>query len=472
MDSTLVSSENLIEAERWDFEYFSPEFLNTIQQINQSGWPVKKLKEIVITLTDGQHGYLEHTPTGIPLIRTTNVFENEIKLDDVRYIAPEVHNQIKRSQLKLGDVLLTTIGSIGVAAVVDSSIKEANINQNLVKITPNSDVNSFYLSVFLNSNLGKVQTQITASKSVVPIVNYPRLREMLVPLPPKSIQDRIAQIMQEVYVVRTKKLAEAEVLLGGIGNYIFETLGICKNLPEDNRQFLIQSSLLSRFDVRYFSPFYTELERIIEDGIYPTQPLCNICQKISNGLTPAKLEYTEYGYTVIKVANLTKKWEINWNNISFTSQKVFEKAKKAYIKNDDLLILSASHQLNYIGRNFAIVKEIPTKYADRCMAVGELIIVRSNHKIVLPEYLLTCFIIKPIQELVNRMSRGQTAHLYAEDLQHLRVPIPPIKVQEQIVNELNRRRDEAKHLYTEAENLLTESKARVERMILGEEEVT
>ncbi|MGF2036659.1 MAG: hypothetical protein RMZ43_015325 [Nostoc sp. CmiVER01] len=39
-------------------------------------------------------------------------------------------------------------------------------------------------------------------------------------------------------------------------------------------------------------------------------------------------------------------------------------------------------------------------------------------------------------------------------------------------DELNRRRNEAKHLYTEAENLLTEAKTRVERIILGEEDVT
>lgn len=70
------------------------------------------------------------------------------------------------------------------------------------------------------------------------------------------------------------------------------------------------------------------------------------------------------------------------------------------------------------------------------------------------------------------MSRGQTAHLYAEDLQHLRVPIPPMKIQQVIVDELNRRCSGAKGLYTEAENLLTEAKARIERMILGEEEVT
>ncbi|MEA5513450.1 hypothetical protein [Nodularia sp. UHCC 0506] len=47
-----------------------------------------------------------------------------------------------------------------------------------------------------------------------------------------------------------------------------------------------------------------------------------------------------------------------------------------------------------------------------------------------------------------------------------------MKVQRLIVDELNRRSNKAKGLYTETENLLTEAKAHIERIILGEDEVT
>ena len=216
MVSTLVSFQAITQARRWDFEYFDPAYTETVTRIQQSGWPVRLLNELVSSLTDGQHGYLVHLPEGIPLLRTTNVSENEIILNDVRYIAPEVHNEIKRSQLQQGDVLLTTIGSIGVAAVVDKSLGDANINQNLVKMTPKDEVNPWYLALFFNSHLGRTQTERAASKSVVPIVNYSRLRNIMVPLPPRDVQDRIAQVMQDAYVTRRVKLAEAEALLGGI----------------------------------------------------------------------------------------------------------------------------------------------------------------------------------------------------------------------------------------------------------------
>jgi restriction endonuclease S subunit len=41
------------------------------------------------------------------------------------------------------------------------------------------------------------------------------------------------------------------------------------------------------------------------------------------------------------------------------------------------------------------------------------------------------------------MSRGQTAHLYAEDLQYLRIPIPPLEIQQEIRKDFDRQRNEA-----------------------------
>lgn len=67
------------------------------------------------------------------------------------------------------------------------------------------------------------------------------------------------------------------------------------------------------------------------------------------------------------------------------------------------------------------------------------------------------------------MTRGQSAHLYAEDLQHLKIPVSPLDIQQMIIDEMDRRRSEAKRLRSEAEAVVTSAKAQVERMILGEE---
>jgi hypothetical protein len=61
--------------------------------------------------------------------------------------------------------------------------------------------------------------------------------------------------------------------------------------------------------------------------------------------------------------------------------------------------------------------------------------------------------------------------MWAQDLLKLNVPIVDPIQQKLTGNEFEKRRIEAKGLSTEAENLVTEAKARVERMILGEEDV-
>lgn len=105
------------------------------------------------------------------------------------------------------------------------------------------------------------------------------------------------------------------------------------------------------------------------------------------------------------------------------------------------------------------------------MAVGELIIARSNPKVIYPKYLLACFLLKPIQALVNRMTRGQSAHLYTDDLRHLSIPMPPFDEQRFIAQEIDRRQEIAKELRHSGETVLAQVRQQVERLILGEEVV-
>ncbi len=56
-------------------------------------------------------------------------------------------------------------------------------------------------------------------------------------------------------------------------------------------------------------------------------------------------------------------------------------------------------------------------------------------------------------------------------IKSLLIPVPPLEIQHKLVEEVSCRRAEAKSLLADAETIVAEAKARVERMILGEEEV-
>jgi hypothetical protein len=65
-------------------------------------------------------------------LRVQNIQEHGIDLTkDTKYITREYHEQLTKSQLKPGDLLLTTKAIIGVATVVNEGIGDCNISQNL-----------------------------------------------------------------------------------------------------------------------------------------------------------------------------------------------------------------------------------------------------------------------------------------------------------------------------------------------------
>ena len=475
MQSRILEPSEINFKDRLTVEHYISKDFQLIKQVSKSIYPVVKLGKIA-AIKGGKRlpRKTRYSPTGIPYVRVVDIGESEVYLSNVVYIYYQVHDKIKQYQLMYNYLALVIVGAtIGKAAIFKSSVHPCNFNENISRITvKDKNLNPEYILAYLKSGFGQAYIRWLTGGAAQAKLSIERIAKIEVPLPSSLIQDEISKIMQDAYAVWQQKLEKAEQLVENIETYILEILGIHYDFPKDEHRFMIQRSQLYRADVRYFLPFYAQLEQIMHDGIYPTRAIGTICEKLSNGLTPPQVGYTEKGCLVIKVASLTKRWYIDWKKVAFTSEEFLKQAQKYHIKDGDIVMLSSSHQLNYIGRSFAIVRDIPKNYIGQCMAVGELIIIRVNHQIVIPEYLLACFIMKPIQELINRMSRGQTAHLYAEDLQHLRLPIPPIEIQQAIVDELEKRRTEGSLLQVEADQLLIHAKARVERMILGEEDVT
>ena len=472
MESQNLSVVYIRQQPRWDFRYFEPKYLEAERIIKTSIYPVEPLEKYVDSIANfGAYSLcnlLEWVDEGVPYIRVTDLKEDGISWNTVPHIPPHVHEQLPKSKVFPGDVMYSMAGTIGLAVVAPANLGECNSNQAIAKIRLRSDeLNPYYLAAFLNSRLGRFQSERIANGQTVLNINLGEIGTLIVPVPSPSVQNDIAVVMQDAYKLRMRKRSEAKALLHDIDDYVLNVLGISNVLPKDERSYLVRRSRLQRADVRYFSPVYDGLEEMIASGQYPTDALGNVCIKLDNGLTPARTDYTDEGVAIIKVASITKDWRIAWEKVAFTTEPVFIKAEKAHVRNGDFLLLSASHQLNYIGRNFAIVRNMPDEYEGRCMAVGELIIARVNTDTILPEFLLACFTTKHIQELTNRLSRGQSAHLYANDLKGLRIPVPPINIQQKIVDELEQRRLRVRQILIEGNIAVTRAKEKVEQMTLG-----
>ncbi|MDJ0743028.1 MAG: N-6 DNA methylase [Xenococcaceae cyanobacterium MO_167.B27] len=156
--------------------------------------------------------------------------------------------------------------------------------------------------------------------------------------------------------------------------------------------------------------------------------LQDVCQVISTGKTPARKDYTEKGYFLIKVGNLTNSG-INWeardrNFINYSAMEKRKQSKKnLLLQKYDILLTSSAHNPVYIAKKSDIFDEIPEFIEHQEVSfVGEVMLVRPDTNKINP-FILLAFLRSP--ETIARiqsMIRGQTAHLHSKDLGELIIP--------------------------------------------------
>ena len=161
-------------------------------------WPLVKLGDVVNQITVGWVGPMskEYRPQGIPFLRSLNVRPLRIDLSDVRYIGAEFHNRISKSRLGPGDVVVVRTGDPGTVAVIPSTIPEANC-ADLVVIRPGEKVNPDYLAYFLSST-ARNQIHAHVVGAVQQHFNIGSARDLLIPLPSRAEQDRVAALVTTI----------------------------------------------------------------------------------------------------------------------------------------------------------------------------------------------------------------------------------------------------------------------------------
>ncbi len=156
------------------------------------GWEWVRLDHICFLITDGTH----HTPTyvneGVPFLSVKDVSKGFINFSNTRFITREEHEKlIKRCHPEFGDVLLTKVGTTGIAKVIDTT-KEFSIfvSVSLLKFDQN-EIYPIFLEYLLNAPLVKQQsdqfTMGVGNKNLV--LKY--IKNFVIPLPPLAEQKRI-----------------------------------------------------------------------------------------------------------------------------------------------------------------------------------------------------------------------------------------------------------------------------------------
>ena len=188
-----VRFHDLSGAGRFDARYF---FLQEMIEQFSEDQKIQLMelgeKDLILEITDGEHAGQTFLEQGIRFIKNSSVKDFDISVTDGFFISRQKHSLLGRSAVKRGDILFTTIGHLGSAAVVPKGFGEANINQNLVRIKVNENlIDPYYLAAFLNSSFVRRQIDCLFTGNIQRILTYPKIKKIKIIKAAEEFQKRI-----------------------------------------------------------------------------------------------------------------------------------------------------------------------------------------------------------------------------------------------------------------------------------------
>ncbi len=159
-------------------------------------WQVKQLKYLASHIGSGKTpsgGAEVYQDAGVLFLRSQNVYEDGLRLDDAAFISDEVDEEMKGSRVKPGDVLLNITGaSIGRSCLVPEAFERANVNQHVCIIRGEPPLASKWISLCLPSKAVQAQIDFSQNGAGREGLNFEQIGNMFIALPHAEEVDEIA----------------------------------------------------------------------------------------------------------------------------------------------------------------------------------------------------------------------------------------------------------------------------------------
>ncbi|HWM93141.1 MAG TPA: restriction endonuclease subunit S [Thermoanaerobaculia bacterium] len=172
---------------------------------NPKGWGTQPLASLVRSDDTINYGVVQpgdHVEDGIPLVRVGNLLEGRVNHSSLKRIAPMIEASYKRSRLRGHEVLVSCVGSIGVVALADETVKGFNIARAVARIPLMDTASRVFMAAYLATNF--VQNYFTTELRTVsqPTLNIKQLSETPVVLPPAELQQEFCHRVSAVDKLR------------------------------------------------------------------------------------------------------------------------------------------------------------------------------------------------------------------------------------------------------------------------------
>lgn len=167
----------------------------------KEGWEEKKLKEVVASITDGDHQPPPKSDDGIPFITISNIDKNSNKIvfGETFYVPQRYYCALKKDRIpQQGDVLYTVTGSFGIPVLIDFQ-KDFCFQRHIALIRPKIGVLSpTYLFYWILSSYATSQAENTATGAAQRTVSLNSLRNFTIHIPTFSTQQSIVETLDSL----------------------------------------------------------------------------------------------------------------------------------------------------------------------------------------------------------------------------------------------------------------------------------
>ena len=199
-------------------------------------WSIMKVKYLTHQIIDGTHYTPEYQDSGIPFLRVTDIHDKTIDLAKVKYITPELHQELtQRCKPEKGNLLLSKNGTIGITRVIDWDF-EFSIFVSLCLIKFRTEIYSpHFFSYLFQSQVVDQQLKESSKTSTVTNLHLDKIRELFVVKPPLSEQAQIINSLD----CKTQQIDE-----------LISTEQQKIELLKEYRQSLISEAVTGKIDVR------------------------------------------------------------------------------------------------------------------------------------------------------------------------------------------------------------------------------
>lgn len=126
--------------------------------------------------------YLFYKDSGVPFVKTSAVARHFINMNDLQLINRDYHEKfLKRSITKPYDIIFTMTGKfMGKAALCPPTISEMNMSQNSVVFHTKTPEEAAFLTIFLNSEINRIQIRGTYSITKQKFLNQGKIASLKV----------------------------------------------------------------------------------------------------------------------------------------------------------------------------------------------------------------------------------------------------------------------------------------------------